>query len=225
MQQWYKCPACDGEILYATNPCPYCKNPLSWMERKPVKYTAPPTMVNIMQRVKTGSMSLVVKGIETPIILKPSETLIIAIPGFSFIEPRAIRDTQAGYGGTSIRIAKGMSVRIGAARARSESHDELRVIDTGIFTLTSRRMVFSGTKKTVTTALADIISLEPYITRDEEGVGVRKESKMQYYACPKKILSAISLDFTISGNMLSDKFSGEWLISLIEGQIINSGRP
>jgi hypothetical protein len=121
-------------------------------------------------------------------------------------------------------VAKGMSIRLGGAAARSESHDELRVIDTGIFTLTSQRIVFSGAKKTVTTALVDIISLEPYVTREDEGVGVRKESKMQYYSCSQKIFNAISLDFTISGNKLSDKFSGEWLINLIEGQINNNGK-
>lgn len=224
MEQWYKCPQCTGEILYATNPCPYCRGSLSWIERKPVQYAPPPTMTEVMQQVKTGGMTLTVKGIETPIILRPSEILIIAIPGFSLIETRSIRDTQARYGGTSLRVAKGVSLRLGVAKARSESHDELRVIDTGILSLTSRRMVFSGTKKTVTTELTDIISLEPYITREEEGVGVRKESKMQYYACPKKILGAISLDFVISEHKLSDRFSGEWLINLIEGQINNNGK-
>jgi hypothetical protein len=222
MEQWYKCPQCSGDILYATNPCPYCKSSLDWAERKPVKYIPPPSIADIKERVKSGDMILSIQGIEPPIILQPSEKLIIAIPGFSLIEPRAIRDTKAIYGGSSIRIAKGMSLRLGGAAARSESHDELRVIDTGIFTLTTQRVVFSGTRKTITTPLANIVSLEPYNEKDAEGVGIRKESKMQYFTCPLKIFNAISLNFTIDGNKLSDEFSGEWLINLIEGQIHKS---
>jgi DNA-directed RNA polymerase subunit RPC12/RpoP len=36
MEQWYKCPQCNSDILYGTNPCPSCKSPLAWDQHKPV---------------------------------------------------------------------------------------------------------------------------------------------------------------------------------------------
>lgn len=35
MQQWYKCPECSNDILFATNPCPYCKCSLEWSQQMP----------------------------------------------------------------------------------------------------------------------------------------------------------------------------------------------
>ena len=46
-------------------------------------------------------------------------------------EPRAVRQTHAAYGGPTIRVAKGVSFRLGGASARSESHEEIRAIDRG----------------------------------------------------------------------------------------------
>ncbi len=35
MQQWYKCPNCNGDLLWGANPCPYCKCPLNWRQKQP----------------------------------------------------------------------------------------------------------------------------------------------------------------------------------------------
>jgi len=41
MQQWYKCPRCGKDILYATNPCPYCNCSLAWSQQGPMIYLPP----------------------------------------------------------------------------------------------------------------------------------------------------------------------------------------
>jgi hypothetical protein len=38
----------------------------------------------------------------------------------------------------NLRVAKGVSFRLGGASARSESHDEIRVIDQGSLILTNK---------------------------------------------------------------------------------------
>ena len=53
------------------------------------------------------------------------------------------------YGGPSFRVAKGVNFRVGGFQARGESHEELRVIDNGDITLTNKRFVFSGSKRSV----------------------------------------------------------------------------
>jgi hypothetical protein len=42
MQQWHKCPECGKDMIYGTNPCPYCKCFLAWSHRGPVLYIPPP---------------------------------------------------------------------------------------------------------------------------------------------------------------------------------------
>lgn len=41
MQQWHKCPECGKDILYGTNPCPYCKCSLAWSQQGPILYLPP----------------------------------------------------------------------------------------------------------------------------------------------------------------------------------------
>jgi hypothetical protein len=41
MDQWYKCPQCNQELLYRTNPCPTCKSSLAWSQQGAVVYTPP----------------------------------------------------------------------------------------------------------------------------------------------------------------------------------------
>jgi hypothetical protein len=38
MQQWYKCHQCSQDILYGTNPCPFCKGLLAWSPQGSILY-------------------------------------------------------------------------------------------------------------------------------------------------------------------------------------------
>jgi hypothetical protein len=62
----------------------------------------------------------------SPVILKKNESLSIVMHNITLQEPRAVRQTHAAYGGPTIRVAKGVSFRLGGASARSESHEEIR---------------------------------------------------------------------------------------------------
>lgn len=41
MQEWYKCPKCNQDIIFGTNPCPNCKSSLAWSQQGPVLYLPP----------------------------------------------------------------------------------------------------------------------------------------------------------------------------------------
>jgi hypothetical protein len=104
----------------------------------------------------------------TPPVIGNGEEVIFCLPNVDLMEPRAVRysqrQSQGAYGGSSVRIAKGFSIRTGGyggtSQSQSESVDELRTIDRGTLTLTSKRLVFLGAKRTSNTKLKDIITVE-----------------------------------------------------------------
>lgn len=101
--------------------------------------------------------------------------MIFSFPNISLWESRAVRKTSGGYGGPSFRVAKGVYFRVGGFQAKSESHDELKNIDLGELTLTNKRLVFSGAKRSVNIDIRKIISIEPY----SDGIALRRLSILQ----------------------------------------------
>jgi hypothetical protein len=122
-------------------------------------------------------------------------------------EPRAVR--TGTYGGPSFRVAKGVYFRVGGFK--SQSHDEIKNIDQGIFTLTNIRLVFSGSKRTISIPLSKIISIEPY----SDAIALRREGKekTQYFVGINKT----SLTISVSGRKYQEPFSGLLFKYMIEG--------
>jgi Zn-finger nucleic acid-binding protein len=153
------------------------------------------------------------KSPDCPVILKRNEEHIVTFPGITLKEPRAVRRTTGGYAGPRFRVAKGVSFSLGAFGASSESHDEIRDIDRGLFTITTKRLIFSGNKKTTGIDLSKIISINPY----SDGIGVNRENreKMQYFVG----IPEVEVDINVDGRLYREKFSGLMLMSIIEGLI------
>lgn len=164
-----------------------------------------------MKQLKEGKTSIRMEG-EAPIILKENEELIFALQNISLWEPRVVSRISGGYGGPSFRIAKGIYFRIGAFGARQrESPEELKVIDQGILTLTDKRLVFSGAKRTINIDLRKVVSVEPY----KDGIAIRREGreKTQYL----RGIDRAELTITVSNRVYQEPFSGVILMYLIEG--------
>lgn len=109
------------------------------------------------------------------IVLKKDEKPQIVIPNVTLKEPRSVRTSTGMYGGPSFRVAKGVSFKVGGAESRSESHEEIRDVDIGTLTITNKRLVFTGQKKTINYNLNKIISVQHY----SEGVGIQRENKQK----------------------------------------------
>lgn len=166
-----------------------------------------------MNEIRNGRAPIKFIGIPSPILLRKGEELKAAIPHVSLREPRSVRVSSGGYGGPSFRIAKGVYFRVGGFGSRSESHEEIKIIDEGILTLTNKRIVFSGQKRTLNIKLDKIISVEPY----SDGIALRREGKekTQYFVWPQNI--PVNLRIDIDGRKYKEPFSGLILKYLIEG--------
>jgi len=170
-----------------------------------------------MTSLKEGrtSIKIITKGFSSQVILKENEELQVVVPNIRLLEARIVTTSTGGYGGPSFRVAKGVYFRVGAFGSQSESHEELRGVDQGVLTLTNKRLLFAGAKRTSEYSLARIISIEPY----KDGIAVRAtgHSRVQYFIGihPEQL----STQFSIDGRDYSEPFSGLVLKYIIEGLV------
>ena len=130
------------------------------------------------------------------------ESVVFVLPGVRLLEPRAIRRSRSNYGGPTIRLAKGLSFRLGAGTSQSESSDELREIDQGTLVLTTNRLAFMGSMRTSSVKLDDIIGMEAYT----DGIQVHRERKQRaetyVLGQPLQIVEGSGQGLTVFGNMV-----------------------
>lgn len=150
------------------------------------------------------------------VLLKRGERAVAVIPGITLKEPRSVRKTYGGGGGPSFRIAKGVYLRTGGFAARSESHEEIKVIDSGTLTLTNRRMIFTGGKRTVNFPLGKIVGMEPY----RDGIAINRDGKQrtEYYTG----LNNVHLTIRVDDRSHVVPLSGVAFMCMVQG-LINSG--
>jgi len=124
--------------------------------------------------VQNGTIHITSKN-PFPVILKKNENVSIVMYKINLQEPRAVRQTHAAYGGPTLRVAKRVSFRLGGASARSESHEEIRVIDQGSLILTNKRLIFIGSKRTNNIDIRKIMAIEAY----KDGIELQRENKQK----------------------------------------------
>jgi hypothetical protein len=111
------------------------------------------------------------------------EQILCVLPGVDLMELRAVRHSirrgRSAYGGPTIRLARGLSVRLGASSSTghsvSESFDELRQIDNGTLVLTTKRLAFLGSLRTNNSSLDDLIGVKDV----GNGIQVYRERKQK----------------------------------------------
>jgi zinc-ribbon domain len=162
--------------------------------------------------LQNGSINITTSD-PSPVILKKDEHLSMVMNNISMQEPRAVRQTRAAYGGPTIRVAKGVSFRMGGAAARSESHEEIKVIDQGSLILTNKRMVFIGSKRTTNIDLKKIMAITAY----RDGIESQRENKQkaEYFTGTDKN----NITFTVNGRQRNMPINGVVLKAAIEGAI------
>ena len=122
-----------------------------WLQKR--KYGE--TLQNNWQQLVSGLEGLV-KQLEDGVpaglvqtVLKKGEVAIDSVPA-KLLEYRSGGSSyQGGSQGVSIRIAKGLSYRVGANRGQLvRNPEQLQVIDSGDATFTNQRVVFGGQSQT-----------------------------------------------------------------------------
>jgi hypothetical protein len=130
----------------------------------------------ISDRLDQGHQIKIIRG-TSDVGLHSGEELLCVLPGTTFSEPRSVREYQSGSTGTSIRVMKGLSFRFGGTHGQAEYHDELRLIGQGDFIITTSRVIFCGSTRTVSMAFDQIIGTEWY----DDGMRVSKEGRDRPY--------------------------------------------
>lgn len=223
----FLCASCDAEfsksgdgysllkVPEASNPAllEYANIPLSEEDWIRIAYGGMPKarerewdLSTWLGRLREGEVEIRTEA-DSPVLMKKNEELVLSFPNVSLFEPRKV--TRGGTAGTSIRVAKGVRVRVGGFQA--ESHEELRKIDGGTLTLTDKRIVFSGAKRTASFPLDKIVSMEPY----RDAVSIRREGK-------EKVQNFVGIDqgtvtFSVDGREYKEPFSGVIFMYIIEG--------
>lgn len=150
---------------------------------------------------------------DCPVILKRGEEPIVVLPNLILREPQSVRTSYGSYGGPTVRLMKGVSFRLGGASHTSSSHDEIKIIDKGTLTITNKRLIFTGSMKTLNYNLSKILS----ITEFKDAIGIQKENKqkIEYYTnCDN-----LRLDYEIDGRTRSIPFYGCLLKAAILSQL------
>ena len=148
-----------------------------------------------------------------PILLKGGEQALFVLGGVSLHEPRSV--TRGAYGGPSIHVAKGLTIRTGAFQA--QSHEELKEIDSGTLVLTSKRLCFSGRLRSLEVDLRKLISVDAY----SDAVAIRRsgKEKTEFFFG----LDHHSYTFTVQGRHYTEPMSGLILKYAIEGLLAQTG--
>lgn len=151
------------------------------------------------------------------IMLHKGEEVCVSLDNIQLLEPRSVRTSYGGYTGPTIRIAKGLSWRVGAFASRSTSHEEIQTIDSGVLTLTTKRLVFLGSKRNATADLSKILAMEPY----SDGICVVTSGRQrpQYFLGlgPQGTVSIV-----VSGRDYHEPLSGPILESMIVALVRNA---
>ena len=161
----------------------------------------------ILVDLQAGKVTFAPPPGDPPVFLKGGERLVYLLSGITLREPHSV--SQGVYGGPSIRVAKGITIRTGAFQA--QSHEELRDVDQGTLALTNKRLVFAGSTHSVATDLPKLVSIDAY----SDGVAVRASNreKTQFYLG----LDRHAYTFTVQGRQQTEPFSGLVLKYTIEG--------
>ena len=124
----------------------------------------------------------------TPLVLGTDETALLHEPS-KLIEARATR-VYAG-GGTRVR-----GIYVGGGE--STSLQSLKELDSGTLTLTTKRLVFTGSMESRVVNIKDIVSVEPF-GADAIAVSTGKRVKRQVYVVRNPIIWSTFIPTLIKG--------------------------
>jgi len=103
--------------------------------------------------------------------LQNAEYLVWVFSGVDYLEERIHRQYSGGYGGFSIRVARGLYYHTGAFRGRPVESASLDHTDRGTLGITNLGIYFTGSIKVFRVPYKKIVAFEPFsdavqITRD-----------------------------------------------------------
>ena len=83
-------------------------------------------------------------AVDLPLDLTAGERVLAVLPGTNLLEVMPLTKRRGSWGGPTIRVAKGLSFRLGSSESTSESNQEIRNVDQGTLVITNERLEFIG---------------------------------------------------------------------------------
>ena len=116
--------------------------------------------------------------VNAPIFLKRDEVAVFTTPASLQVVKTRVVGRQGGYGGGSIRIAKGLSIHTGRTSS-TPIYGDVATHYPGTLTLTTKRLIFTGTDKSFDSSLSSITSLNVF----SDGFVVQIRNKTHTVIC------------------------------------------
>ncbi len=121
-------------------------------------------------------------------------------------ESKSIRVSTSRHSGRSVRHA-GASYGIGDSISVSESFDEIKTVDIGQITITNKRFIFSGEKKSVDIDIKKITSITPF--SDAIKLQRKNKQKVEYFT-------------NIDHYIFTREYAGEVYFFMMDGYMIKA---
>lgn len=117
---------------------------------------------------------------ELTVQLAKNERVLTVLQGCSLVEPRrAPGHYSGGYQGFSFKIAKGVRYHVGGSSGTYVQGDELpTVIDKGAITITTRRVIFQGTKQAREWSFSKLLGVQHDPVRPWTAISVSNRQKV-----------------------------------------------
>jgi hypothetical protein len=116
------------------------------------------------------------------VILRDGELVFLVTSGVAVEEKVVRREYAGGSRGVSIRVAKGVSFRVGNSRGHSVPISELVPISEGQLIITSLRVIFQGNPKSFADPIEKLIDIGPGVDGLRYSVMNRTKPRMVRYA-------------------------------------------
>jgi hypothetical protein len=129
---------------------------------------------------------------EPHLMTKRGEVVHAEIPA-NLLKEVVKREMRAGYGGVSFRVAKGVRFHTGGVRGHSVvTGTEVQVADSGVLSVSSKRVVFAGQRSTVEVPYTKLVGINVF----EDGVQLhasnRKNAPVFQLDAPEPIAATIN---------------------------------
>lgn len=136
----------------------------------------------VIAHVQAGTYATVPAGI----IMHKGETVLF-VTAATLSEDRTTSKFVGGSSGISVPMGHGFRFRVGSYQGRTIRSEHLTQIDRGNLIITTQRIIFTGSKSTITIQVAKVLHTFLY----KNGIDVRAENrqKREVFLCPQPLLT------------------------------------
>lgn len=148
------------------------------------------TTVRVMiARTNAGRL----EPVENPeLMVKKDEEVYLETPA-QLLKEVTVRQYQGGYGGVSFRVAKGVRFNTGGIRGRMVPvGTEIQVADEGILSISNKRTVFLGSKKTQESRHDKLVGMKVFEDAIVLQVSNRQNASSFHVAHPELVAATIN---------------------------------